>query len=82
MCSHLLFRTEFLSQQLFIETFFDIIRIFPGVESQSESTFPFLYFIVFQRAIIETPCSTPCGDQHIHVSDHLLFPMDHPVQHN
>ncbi len=38
------------------------MRIFGDVEAQTESTFPFLYVIIFQRWIsFESPSSTPGG---------------------
>ncbi len=48
MCVHGLCWTEFNVQQLLWETFSLIMRIFGSVESQTESTFPFQYNIIFE----------------------------------
>ncbi len=43
------FLMKFNAEQLLFQPFFDAIRIFGSVEPQTESTFPFLYIIIFQR---------------------------------
>ncbi len=42
-----LFCTKFNFEQLIFKVFFDPMRIFGSVEPQTESTFPFLYIIIF-----------------------------------
>ncbi len=48
-CAPTEFCTEFNAQQLSFEAFSHIMRIFGSGEPQTESTFPFLYIIIFQR---------------------------------
>ncbi len=53
------FFRKFKAKQLLFQTFFDVMRIFGSVEAQNESTFPFLYIIIFQKwESFEPPCST------------------------
>ncbi len=47
MC--IFFLREFNAEQLLFEAFSHIMRIFDNIEPQTESTFPFLYIIIFQR---------------------------------
>ncbi len=47
ICAHWLFCTEFISEELSFEVFFDVMRIFGSIVPQSESNFPFLYIIKF-----------------------------------
>ncbi len=49
ICAHRLFYTAFNAQQLLFEAFSHITCVFGSVEPWSESTFPFLYIIIFQR---------------------------------
>ncbi len=42
-----LFCTKFNFEQLLFKAFFDAMRIFGGVEPQTEFTSPFLYIIIF-----------------------------------
>ncbi len=62
MCANgLLYRIQCL-----FEAFSHIMRIFGHVQPQSESTFPFLYIIIFQRwESFEPPSSTLWGDRHM-----------------
>ncbi len=48
LCAHGLFCTKFNFEQLLLEAFFDMMRIFGSGESQSESNFPF--FLHFKSA--------------------------------
>ncbi len=41
ICTHKPFRMKFNAQQLLLEPFFDIMRIFSSIELYSESSFPF-----------------------------------------
>ncbi len=43
------FCTKFNDKQLLFQTFFDVMHIFGSVEPQTESTFPVLYIIIFQK---------------------------------
>ncbi len=49
MCPHGLFCMDFNVEQLLFQYFFDVMRIFGSIEPQTESTFSFLYIIIFQR---------------------------------
>ncbi len=67
ICVRELFCTKLNFEQLLFKAFFDAIRIFGSVERepQTESTFPFLYIILFQRGqSLKLPSSTPGGDRH------------------
>ncbi len=48
------FCMKFNFEQLFFKAFFDAMRIFGGVEPQTECTSPFLYVIIFQRWNLST----------------------------
>ncbi len=51
---------KFNAEQLLFELFSHIVRIFGSIEPQTESSFPFLYIIIFQRIMqsFEPPSST------------------------
>ncbi len=53
----------FLFEIQFGTTFFDAMGIFGSVESQSESTFPFFYIIIWVS--FEPPSFTLGGDRHM-----------------
>ncbi len=64
ICAHGHFCTKFNSKQLLFEPFFDVMRIFGGIEPQSESDFPYLYKIS-NTLIFGTPSSTRGEDKHM-----------------
>ncbi len=67
-----LFCAKFNFKQLLFKAFFDAMRIFGGVEPQTESTSPFLYIIIFQRwESFKSSNSTPGEDIHMHAPTSL-----------
>ncbi len=57
---------KFNSEHFLFEAFFDVMRIFGSVESQSETNFPFLYIIRFLTyGSLEPPTATHGGDRHV-----------------
>ncbi len=59
--------TEFNAQQLLFEAFFHIMRIFGSVETQTESTFPLQYNIIFETyQSLEVLSSTLEEGRHVH----------------
>ncbi len=58
---------EFNASRLLFEAFFHITRIFGSVESQTESTFPFQYNIIFKKFQPLGPLSSTLeGGRHVH----------------
>ncbi len=68
ICARVLFCMKFNFEQLLFKAFFDAKRIFGIVEPQTESTFLFLYIIIFQRwESFEPPNSTRGGGRDRHM---------------
>ncbi len=66
ICACELFCTKFNFERFLFKTFFDAMRIFGGIELQTEATFPFLYIIIFHKwESFEPPGSTLGGRQTI-----------------
>ncbi len=57
-----LFRTKFNAKQLLFQSFFDVVHLFGSVEPQTESTFPFLHIIIFQRWLSFEPLAPLWGE--------------------
>ncbi len=76
ICAPRLLCMKFNSEQLLFDAFFDIMRIFGNIKSQSELTFPFHYIITFKIWTFYQP-----GDitTRVYIGEHCVYTCDHFV---